>query len=87
MTSGVVCDTVSIMCRKLKAGRTHLLDLIVKSGSGVDEVTVAFVEYLGLLRGLVEAPEGGPSKLRNITTFKWTNSLLGRTPRCAPEHS
>ena len=58
-----------------------MLDLISKAGSGVDEVTVAFTEYLGLLRGLVEAPPGGESKLRTMVTFKWTNSLGGRTPR------
>ena len=66
---------------QLKAGRAHLLDLISKQTSSVDEVTVAFTEYLGLLRGLVEAPEGGESKLRGLVSFKWTNSLGGRTPR------
>lgn len=61
--------------------RTHFLDLVNNAGSEVDEVTVAFTEYLGLVRGLVEAPQGGESKLRTLTTFKWTNSLQGRTPR------
>lgn len=67
--------------------RTHFLDLVNNAGSGVDEVTVAFTEYLGLVRGLVEAPQGGESKLRTLTTFKWTNSLQGRTPRCVHTHS
>ncbi len=52
-----------------------------KHSSAVDEVTVAFTEYAGLLRGLVDAPEGGDSKLRGLTSFKWTSSCLGRTPR------
>ena len=68
-------------CRELKVSRTHFLDLVNNAGSGVDEVTVAFMQYLGLVRGLVEAPQGGESKLRTLTTFKWTNSLQGRTPR------
>ena len=66
---------------QLKASRTHFLDLISKQTTGVDEMTVAFTEYLGLLRGLIDAPEGGESKLRTMTTFKWTNTLGGRTPR------
>lgn len=68
-------------CRQLKAGRTHLLGLVSKADSGVDEVTAAFTEYLGLLRGLVEAPQGEESKLRSLVSFKWTNSIGGRTPR------
>ena len=59
-----------------------MLDLLSNASSGVEEVTVAFTEYMGLLRGLVEAPQGGESKLRTVVTFKWTNSLGGRTPRC-----
>ena len=66
---------------QLKASRAHLLELISKQASSVDDITVAFTEYLGLLRGLVDAPEGGESKLRGLVTFKWTNSLGGRTPR------
>lgn len=58
------------------------MELVSKGSSGVDEVTVAFTEYVSLLRGLVDAPveAGGESKLRNLVTFKWTNSLGGRTP-------
>ena len=41
-----------------------MLDLLSNASSGVDEVTVAFTEYVGLLRGLVDAPQGGESKLR-----------------------
>ena len=67
--------------RQLKAGRTHLLELVSKADSGVDEVTTAFMGYLGLLRGLVEAPQGEESKLRSLVSFKWTNSIGGRTPR------
>ena len=59
-----------------------MLDLLSNASNGVDEVTVAFTEYLGLLRGLVDAPQGGESKLRTTVMFKWTNSLGGRTPRC-----
>lgn len=68
--------------RQLKAGRAHFLELVSRATSGVDEVTVAFTEYVSLLRGLVHAPveAGGESKLRHLTTFKWTNSLGGRTP-------
>lgn len=73
--------SLCVVCRQLKVGRTHFLNLVNNAGSEVDEVTVAFTEYLGLVRGLVEAPPGGESKLRTLTTFKWTNSLLGRTPR------
>jgi hypothetical protein len=65
---------------QLKVSRTHFLGLVNNAGSAVDEVTVAFTEYLGLVRGLVEAPQGGESRLRTLTTFKWTNSLQGRTP-------
>ena len=72
---------MSVYCRQLKVSRTHFLDLVNNAGSAVDEVTVAFTEYLGLVKGLVEAPQGGESKLRTLTTFKWTNSLQGRTPR------
>ena len=66
----------------MKVGRTHFLELVNKVDSSVDEVTVAFTEYLSLLRGLVDAPTdtGGESKLRGITTFKWTNTLGGRIP-------
>lgn len=77
---------VCVLCRQLKISRTHFLDLVKNAGSEVDEVTVAFTEYLGLVRGLVEAPQGGESKLRTLTTFKWTNSLQGRTPRYIPAH-
>ena len=73
-------------CRQLKISRTHFLNLVNNAGSEVGEVTVAFTEYLGLARGLVEAPQGGESKLRTLTTFKWTNSLQGRTPRYPPPH-
>lgn len=73
--------SLSLSTSQLKVGRTHFLDLVNNAGSAVDEVTVAFTEYLGLLWGLVEAPQGGESKLRTLTTFKWTNSLGGRTPR------
>lgn len=66
---------------KLKAGRSCFQDLVSKHSSDVDEVTVAFTEYVGLLRGLVDAPEGGESKLRGLTSFKWTSTCLGRTPR------
>ena len=59
-----------------------MLDLLSNASNGVEEVTVAFTEYVGLLRGLVDAPQGGESKLRSVVTFKWTNSLGGRTPRC-----
>ena len=65
----------------MRASRAHLLELVSRDTSAVDEVTVAFTEYLGLLRGLVEAPQGGEGKLRTLVTFKWTNSLGGRTPR------
>ena len=65
----------------MKVGRTHFLELVNKVDSSVDEVTVAFTEYLSLLRDLVDATDtGGESKLRGITTFKWTNTLGGRTP-------
>ncbi len=72
---------IFILCSKLKAGRACFQDLVSKHSSEVDEVTVAFIEYAGLLRGLVDAPEGGDSKLRGLTSFKWTSSCLGRTPR------
>ena len=75
-----------VHCRQLKVSRTHFLDLVNNAGSEVDEVTVAFTEYLGLVRGLVEAPQGGESKLHTLTTFKWTNSLHGRTPRYCGIH-
>ena len=74
------CQLFSILS-KLKAGRSCFQDLVSKHSSDVDEVTVAFTEYVGLLRGLVDAPEGGESKLRGLTSFKWTSTCLGRTPR------
>jgi hypothetical protein len=73
-------DKCGEIVTQLKVSRTHFLDLVNNAGSEVDEVTVAFTAYLGLVRGLVEAPQGGESKLRTLTTFKWTNSLQGRTP-------
>lgn len=67
---------------QLKAGRAHFMELVSRATTSVDEMTVAFTEYLSLLRGLVDAPveAGGESKLRGLTTFKWTNTLGGRTP-------
>ena len=65
----------------MRATRQRLLELISNPASGVDDVTVVFTEYLGLVRGLVDSPVGGDSKLRTLTPFKWTNSLGGRVPR------
>ena len=58
------------------------MELVSRATTSVDDMTVAFTEYLSLLRGLVDAPveAGGESKLRGLTTFKWTNTLGGRTP-------
>lgn len=68
--------------RQLKAGRARLLELLSSSGSSVEDMTVAFTEYVGLLLGLVDNPTaGGDSKLRSLTSFKWTNTLGGRVPR------
>ena len=67
---------------QLKVQRTRLLELISNSGSSVEDVTAVFTEYLGLVLGLVDNPTaGGDSKLRLLTTFKWTNTLGGRVPR------
>ncbi|XP_064402696.1 BRO1 domain-containing protein BROX-like [Halichondria panicea] len=76
-SKGATCKEI---ITKLKAGRACFQELVSKHSSAVDEVTVAFTEYAGLLRGLVDAPEGGDSKLRGLTSFKWTSSCLGRTP-------
>ena len=65
----------------MRASRQRLLELVGNPGSGVDDVTVVFTEYIGLLRGLVDSPVGGDSKLRTMTPFKWTNTLGGRVPR------
>ncbi len=65
----------------MRANRQRILELISNPGSTVDDVTGVFNEYIGLLRGLVDAPTGGDSKLRIVTPFKWTNTLGGRVPR------
>ena len=65
----------------MKADRQRLLELVSNPANTVEDVTVAFTEYMGLLRGLVDAPTGGDSKLRTLTAFKWTNTLGGRVPR------
>lgn len=71
-----------LRCSQLKVSRARLLDLISSGSSTVEDVTTVSTEYLGLLRGLVDNPTaGGDSKLRHVTTFKWTNSLGGRVPR------
>lgn len=69
------------MYRQLRATRQRLLELFNNPSNSVEDTTVAFTEYVGLLRGLVDAPNGGDSKLRTLTPFKWTNSLGGRVPR------
>ena len=76
------CTCDPFICSQLKAGRSHFLELVSRATSSVDDVTVAFTEYVSLLRGLVDAPTetGGESKLRGLTTFRWTNTLGGRTP-------
>ena len=63
--------------------RGQFLELVTKSSSTVDDVTVVFDKYLSLLRGLVDAPPdtGGESKLRRLTHFKWANSVGGKTPK------
>ena len=67
---------------QLKVQRVRLLELISNSGSSVEDVTAVFTEYLGLILGLVDNPTaGGDSKLRFLTSFKWTNTLGGRVPR------
>lgn len=61
-----------------------MLELISSGASTVEDVSTVFVEYVSLLRGLVDNPTaGGDSKLRHVTTFKWTNSLGGRVARYA----
>ena len=66
---------------QLKVTRQRLLELFNNHTNSVEDLTVAFTEYVGLLKGLVDAPNGGDSKLRTLTLFKWTNSLGGRVPR------
>ena len=66
---------------QLKVTRQRLLELFNNHANSVEDLTVAFTEYVGLLKGLVDAPNGGDSKLRTLTLFKWTNSLGGRVPR------
>ena len=73
----------SFSCRKLRATRQRLIELFGNPENSVDDITVVFTEYVGLIRGLVDAPTGGDSKLRTLTPFKWTNSLGGRVPRYA----
>lgn len=66
---------------QLRASRQRLLELVSNPASSPEEVNTVSTEYIGLLRGLVDAPTGGDSKLRTITPFKWTNTLGGRVPR------
>ena len=63
--------------------RLKLLELLSNHNSDIGDVSIAFTEYVSLLKGLLEAPveSGGESKLRFSIHFRWTNSLGGRTPR------
>lgn len=63
--------------------RLKLLELLSNHNSHLGDVSVAFTEYLSLLKGFLEAPveSGGESRLRQSIHFRWTNSLGGRTPR------
>ncbi|XP_003385070.1 PREDICTED: BRO1 domain-containing protein BROX-like [Amphimedon queenslandica] len=74
---GSKCDE---LITQLKVTRQRLLELFNNHANSVEDLTVAFTEYIGLIRGLVDAPNGGDSKLRTQTLFKWTNTLGGRVP-------
>lgn len=49
--------------------------------SGVEETEALLKKYLSLLQGFTFGPvHSGPSKLRHLSKFKWTQMLQGNTP-------
>ena len=64
--------------------RARFVTLVSSHTSQPDEVKEAAMSYLCLLSGLITPPAesaaSSESKLRTITTFKWTNSMGGKTP-------
>ena len=49
--------------------------------SGVQETESLLNKYLSLLIGMTNGPQAsGPSKLRHVSKYKWTQMLLGNTP-------
>jgi hypothetical protein len=73
-------DKCNELLTQLRASRQRLVEMYGNPGNTVEDMTEAFNEYAGLLRGLVDSPTGGDSKLRTMTPFKWTNTLGGRVP-------
>eukprot|EP00800_Vazella_pourtalesii_P015744 TRINITY_DN4320_c0_g1_i2.p1 TRINITY_DN4320_c0_g1~~TRINITY_DN4320_c0_g1_i2.p1 ORF type:complete len:448 (-),score=112.50 TRINITY_DN4320_c0_g1_i2:38-1318(-) len=69
---------------ELKVTRARYVTLVSNHTSQADEVKEAALNYLSLLAGLVtppaEAAASSESKLRTLTTFKWTNSMGGKLP-------
>lgn len=49
--------------------------------SNVEETEALLMKYLSLLQGFTFGPgQSGPSKLRHLSKFKWTQMLQGNTP-------
>ena len=70
--------------RQLKVTRSRFVTLVSNHTSPAEEVKESALAYLSFLRGLIsppaEAAASSESKLRTVTTFKWTNSMGGKTP-------
>lgn len=65
----------------MRSERKNLIERFSDPSSPLDEVEKSLKNYLSLLMGMTFGPETtGPSKLRHLNKFKWTQTLLGNTP-------
>ena len=65
----------------MRAERKALIEYFSDPSSPVDDVEKSLKNYLSLLMGMTFGPDTtGPSKLRHLMKFKWTQTLLGNTP-------
>jgi len=73
-------NSVSI-CSQLRSERNALIEKLSDPSSLLDEVEKHLKNYLSLLVGMALGVEGtGPSKLRHLLKYKWTQSVMGSTP-------
>jgi hypothetical protein len=65
----------------MRGERKNLIERFSDPSSPLDEVDKSVKNYLSLLLGMTFGPDGsGPSKLRHLNKYKWTQTLLGNTP-------
>ena len=68
---------------EMKQARALLLDVVANPNNDTGTLSKAVDSYLALMYGFitsVDPEKPGDSKLRHAVKFRWTNTLLGKTP-------